>query len=139
MIRMRKAGHAGYMVMVGVSRAGCRSPPRVRDHDFGSLQPAPTVHVVTAFHVPAIVSAAGEKVGTRFLEFFAANICNPHTRRAYSRAVAEFLAWCDAAGVAPVAAVQPLHVAAWIEQQTREHAGIRAAVDGGSSHGESGR
>ena len=31
---------------------------------------------------------------TRFLEFFAANIRNPPTRRAYSRAVGEFLAWC---------------------------------------------
>jgi len=27
----------------------------------------------------------------RFLEFFAANIRNPHTRRAYSRAADEFL------------------------------------------------
>jgi hypothetical protein len=31
----------------------------------------------------------------RFLEFFAANIRNPHTRRAYARAVVEFLAWCE--------------------------------------------
>jgi len=28
--------------------------------------------------VPALVSAAGDKAGTRFLEFFAANIRNPH-------------------------------------------------------------
>jgi hypothetical protein len=28
----------------------------------------------------------------RFLEFFAANIRNPHTRRAYYRAAGEFLA-----------------------------------------------
>ena len=28
----------------------------------------------------------------RFLEFFAANILNPNTRRTYSRAVREFLA-----------------------------------------------
>jgi hypothetical protein len=35
--------------------------------------------------------------------------------------VAEFVAWCDLS-VSSVAAVQPLHVAAWIEQQTREHA-----------------
>jgi integrase/recombinase XerC len=35
----------------------------------------------------------------RFLEFFAATIRNPHTRRAYGRAVAEFLAWCADAGV----------------------------------------
>jgi hypothetical protein len=57
---------------------------------------------------------------TRFLEFFAANIRNPHTRRAYSRAVGDFLAWCTDAGMASIAVVTPLHVATWIEAQTRE-------------------
>ena len=65
--------------------------------------------------IPALVAAAGERARRRFLEFFAANIRNPHTRRAYGRAVAEFLAWCERAGVPSLAAVQPLHVAAWIE------------------------
>jgi site-specific recombinase XerD len=72
--------------------------------------------------VPALLAAAGERASLRFMEFFAANIRNPHTRRAYARAVTEFLTWCDDAGVVSVAAIQPLHVAAWIEQQTREHA-----------------
>jgi site-specific recombinase XerD len=71
--------------------------------------------------LPALVAAADTRAGIRFLEFFAAAIRNPHTRRAYSRAVADFLAWCAAAGVPSIAAVQPLHVAAWIEAQTREH------------------
>jgi len=31
----------------------------------------------------------------RFLEFFAADIGSPHTRRAYARAAKEFLAWCS--------------------------------------------
>jgi hypothetical protein len=44
--------------------------------------------------LPALVAAAGERAGMRFLEFFAANIRNPHTRRAYARAADEFLAWC---------------------------------------------
>ncbi|MGG5812477.1 tyrosine-type recombinase/integrase [Falsiroseomonas sp. CW058] len=71
--------------------------------------------------LPALVAAAGERAGLRFLEFFAANIRNPNTRRAYARAVADFLTWCEAeAGVASLAAVQPLHVATWIEMQTRE-------------------
>ena len=56
----------------------------------------------------------------RFLEFFAANIRNPHTRRAYARAADEFLAWCASAGVPSIAAVQPVHVATWIEAATRE-------------------
>jgi len=48
--------------------------------------------------LPAIVAAAGERASMRFLEFFAASIRNPHTRRAYGRAAEEFLAWCASAG-----------------------------------------
>lgn len=53
--------------------------------------------------LPALVSAAGERAGIRFLEFYAANIRNPHTRRAYARAAEEFLAWCADAGVPSIA------------------------------------
>ena len=49
--------------------------------------------------VPTLVAAAGEPARMRFLEFFAANIRNPHTRRAYYRAAEEFLTWCADAGV----------------------------------------
>jgi site-specific recombinase XerD len=56
----------------------------------------------------------------RFLEFFTAQIRNPHTRRAYARAAAEFLAWCQGAGVTSLSQVQPLHVAAWTEMKGRE-------------------
>ena len=35
--------------------------------------------------LPALIAAAGERVSLRFLEFFAADIRNPHTRRAYYR------------------------------------------------------
>jgi integrase/recombinase XerC len=70
-------------------------------------------------HFPAIIAAAGERAGMRFLEFFAANIRNPHTRRAYARAADEFLAWCAASGVSSIGAVEPVHVAAWIEAGTR--------------------
>lgn len=42
--------------------------------------------------LPALIVAAGEKVGMRFLEFFAANIRNSHTRRAYERAAAAGIA-----------------------------------------------
>jgi hypothetical protein len=47
---------------------------------------------ITSPRLPALVTAAGERAGMRFLEFFAANIRNPHTRRAYARAAEEFLA-----------------------------------------------
>jgi integrase/recombinase XerC len=75
---------------------------------------------ITSGTLPALVAAAGERASMRFLEFFAANIRNPHTRRAYARAAEEFLAWCASAGVASIAAPQPVHVATWIEASTRE-------------------
>jgi integrase/recombinase XerC len=68
------------------------------------------------FVLPALVAAADARAQVRFLEFFAANIRNPHTRRAYARAAGEFLGWCEERGVVSIAAVQPLHVAAWIEE-----------------------
>jgi site-specific recombinase XerD len=75
---------------------------------------------ISSSALPALVTAAGERASMRFLEFFAANIRNPHTRRAYARAAEEFLAWCAGAGVPSIAAVQPVHVATWIEASTRE-------------------
>jgi site-specific recombinase XerD len=70
--------------------------------------------------LPTLVAAAGERASMRFVEFFAANIRNPHTRRAYARAADELLAWCASVGVSSIAAVQPVHVATWIEAATRE-------------------
>ena len=80
-------------------------------------------HPVTGPLVPALVVAAGERASLRFLEFFAGTLRNAHTRRAYARAVESFLGWCEGVGVPSIAAVQPLHVATWIELQTR----VRAA------------
>jgi site-specific recombinase XerD len=76
----------------------------------------------TGATVPALVASAGDRAGIRFLEFFASAIRNPHTRRAYARAAGDFLAWCAGAGVTSITAVQPLHVAGWIELQTQTHA-----------------
>ncbi len=69
--------------------------------------------------LPALVSATGERAQIRFLEFFAASIRNTYTRRDYAGAVGEFLAWCEGRGVASIAHVQPLHVAAFIEALSR--------------------
>lgn len=78
--------------------------------------------------LPAIVTAAGDRAQRRFLEFFAASIRNPHTRRAYAGAVGEFLAWCEERGVASIAAIQPLHVAAYIEDLSRSRAAPTAKL-----------
>jgi site-specific recombinase XerD len=77
------------------------------------------VPITPTYTLPALITAAGDQASLRFQEFFAATIRNPHTRRAYSRAVADFLTWCDDHGVPSITAVQPLHVATWIELQTR--------------------
>jgi site-specific recombinase XerD len=52
----------------------------------------------------------------RFLEYFAANIRNPNTRRAYVRAILGFSDWCHAQGLSEIVDIEPLHVAAFIEQ-----------------------
>jgi len=72
----------------------------------------------SARNLPALVATSGEPAGGGFLEFFASNIRNRHTRLAYSSAVVLFLACCEKRGVRSLADVQPLHVAAWIEAQT---------------------
>jgi integrase len=45
--------------------------------------------------LPAVIARAGERAARSTLEFFTARIPNPHTRRAYGRAVFAFCAWCE--------------------------------------------
>ena len=96
------------------------------------LAPLPPPPSSSALALPALVASADEAARLRFLEFFAVTIRNPHTRRAYMRAAGEFLAWCEARGVASLAGVQPLHVAAWIEAQGGELAppGVKQQLAG---------
>lgn len=63
--------------------------------------------------------AAGER---RFRDFFAVHIRNPHTRAAYARAAAGFCDFAARAGLGSLAAVEPVHVAAWVEALGRAHA-----------------
>ncbi len=65
--------------------------------------------------VPALF-APSSAASRRFIEFFTANIRNPNTRRAYAKAVSEFAAWCDSLGLVELAKVEPVHVAAYVEQ-----------------------
>ncbi len=71
---------------------------------------------IIADRAPALIVAAGERASYRFLEFFTANIRNPHTRRAYARAAVEFFDWLEARGVTQLAAIESVHVAAYVEQ-----------------------
>src|SRR3954470_15671868 len=88
--------------------AGELVPKRRSDITTASTSPA----------VPAIVASRGERGALRFLEFFAANIRNPHTRRAYFRATVRFLRWCeDTWGLRDLTDVQPMHVATFLEER----------------------
>ena len=80
------------------------------------IQPAAiTADPRAANLVPAIIAKLGEEAGWRYVEFFTANIRNPHTRRAYARACSQFFAWCDRRGLT-LTAIRPHDVATYIEQ-----------------------
>ena len=65
--------------------------------------------------VPRLV-APNPQTAKRFIEYFAANIRNPNTRRAYVRAILEFSSWCEAQNLNDIVDIEPVHVAAFIEQ-----------------------
>ena len=62
------------------------------------------------------VAAAGAGASRRFLEFFTANIRNRNTRTAYAQAVGNFFRWCEVRGLRELAHLEPVHVAAYVEQ-----------------------
>ncbi len=60
------------------------------------------------------------------MEFFTAQIRNPHTRAAYAAAVTRFFAWCDARGLA-LAQISPIAVATYIEEMQRGYRAPRSS------------
>ena len=68
---------------------------------------------VPALYAPNLAAAK------RFVEYFAANIRNVNTRRAYLHAVREFADWCALQGFHEIVDIEPLHVAGYIEQLTK--------------------
>ena len=79
----------------------------------------PSTHAVSTtvsgIVVPRLVADAGDQAARRFLEFFAATIRNKNTRMAYHHAVVRFFAWCDHHQLGELVAIEPLHVAAYVE------------------------
>ena len=61
------------------------------------------------------------KASERFWEFFAANIRNKNTRRAYYKAACRFSDWCEGRGMFDLSTVKPIHVAAFIEGLQTTH------------------
>ena len=66
--------------------------------------------------LPALIDRAGERAVWRYLEFFTVNIRNVNTRAAYGLAAGRFLRWCEGRGITRIEDVQPVHVAAYIEE-----------------------
>ena len=64
--------------------------------------------------LPALF-APDAKTAERVVEFFTAQIRNPNTRKAYSRATGDFAAWCADLGIDSLGSVRPVHVAAYVE------------------------
>ena len=84
------------------------------------LQAGALVVPPDTYIVPSLIADAGEQAGWRYVEFFTANINNPHTRRAYARACARFFAWCEQRGLT-LTAIRPFDVAAWVNALQENH------------------
>ena len=82
------------------------------------MNPSPPDHLALVRRnpdaYPAILREAGNQALFAVEEFFTARLRNPHTRRAYARAVSRFLLWCDESGLS-LAAITPGDAAAFID------------------------
>src|SRR4051794_9620267 len=67
-----------------------------------------------SFVLPGPIARSSEKSIYRFIEFFTAEIQNPHTRKMYYRNAHQFFAWADR-GKLKLEAIRSVHVAAYIE------------------------
>ena len=88
---------------------------------------APAVSDDTLYKVvPAVIAALGDQASWRYVEFFAANIRNLNTRRAYARACSRFFGWCEDRGLT-LTTIRPFDVGEWIEQLQENHgaAGVK--------------
>ncbi len=70
--------------------------------------------------VPAAVASAGETGRRAWLDFFAAQIRNRNTRKAYARAAHRLFDWLAEYGIHDVVDIEPVHIAVWLEERMRE-------------------
>ena len=103
--------------------SGLQTAARRLRHD----RPAPCDHrtgrllaPVGTYVVPSLIADLAEQANSRYVEFFAANINNDHTRRAYARACSRFFAWCEDHGLT-ITSFRPFDVAAWVKQLQEKH------------------
>jgi len=70
--------------------------------------------------LPSIFTAWPE-ARQRMRDFFSSHIRNKNTRRAYMEAVRQFSAFCAVHGIEDLTQVEPVHVAAFVEDQLLKH------------------
>jgi integrase/recombinase XerD len=66
--------------------------------------------------LPRSIQKSGADGIRRFLEFFTVTIRNKNTRLAYAQAVKQFFDWCESRGIQSLERIEPVIVAAYIEQ-----------------------
>lgn len=69
--------------------------------------------------LPSLFTARPE-ARKRLRDFFSSHIRNKNTRRAYLEAVRQFSAFCAVHGIEDLTQVEPVHVAAFVEDQLRQ-------------------
>ena len=77
-----------------------------------------------SFQVPALIADIGPEATKRYFEFFTVPIRNKNTRIAYYHAIGQFLDWCQRAGFRDLEDIEPITVAAYVEQ----HPGSPATI-----------
>lgn len=66
--------------------------------------------------LPVTIEKSGPEGIRRFIEFFAVTIRNRNTRAAYVQATKQFFDWCEHRGVMSLDRIEPVVIAAYIEQ-----------------------
>ena len=71
--------------------------------------------------IPPAILKEGENATRKFIEFFTASIRNKNTRAAYHTAVRQFFSWCGLRGISELCQIEPVIVAAYIEDVSRRY------------------
>jgi site-specific recombinase XerD len=79
-----------------------------------ALTSSPPPAVLPGPPLPAVF-AGGPKAEQRFWEFFATQLANDNTRRAYFNAARRFAEWCELRELAGLHQVKPIHISAYLK------------------------
>jgi site-specific recombinase XerD len=85
-----------------------------------TIQSGALVAAADIYKVPALIADGGDPAAWRYVEFFAANLANDHTRRAYARACSRFFGWCEQRGLT-LTTIRPFDVGAWVKELQENH------------------